>query len=112
MDVKRILITGAGGLLGYSLVNTLKDKFEIFALLRTEPEIRLPGVTYYIIDFNFDGEKISSRAFFIELEEIGVSPALILSMLMLFGILSLFCDLDSSNARVCIIAIRAINNIL
>jgi len=53
MDVKRILITGAGGLLGYSLVNTLKDKFEIFALLRTEPEIRLPGVTYYIIDFNF-----------------------------------------------------------
>ena len=51
MDVKRILITGANGLLGKNLTLALKDKFQIFAVYHTEPQERFFGVTYIIIDF-------------------------------------------------------------
>lgn len=52
MDVKRILITGANGLLGKNLMLALKDRYEIYALLHSEPEERILDVIYLFVDLS------------------------------------------------------------
>ena len=49
-----ILITGANGLLASRLVQTLTEKYEVHALLHKEPQERIAGITYYLINFSGD----------------------------------------------------------
>lgn len=46
-----VIVTGAHGLLGYNLVNLLKDKFDVLALdVMTKKEFCIPGVQYLQAD--------------------------------------------------------------
>ena len=53
MNKKRILITGATGLVGSSLLNDLHEEYDPFALVRTKPTDYYNNVTYF--EFNFEG---------------------------------------------------------
>lgn len=50
-EIKKILITGANGLLGSELLKILHNSYEIHALVRATPEYKVSGVTYYQLDF-------------------------------------------------------------
>lgn len=47
---KRIVITGAGGLVGRHVLRAWREKHELHALVRSLPPDPLPGVTYYAVD--------------------------------------------------------------
>lgn len=49
---KRILITGANGLLGRRLCGHFSDTHDVHALVRVEPSDALPNATYHEIDFS------------------------------------------------------------
>jgi len=54
MREKKILITGANGLLGRHAVKMLTGENEIHALVHKLPQDPIPGVEYYPYDFNSD----------------------------------------------------------
>jgi UDP-glucose 4-epimerase len=55
MTIKEsILITGANGLLASRLLQANNEKFEVHALVHKEPQKRIAGVTYYLINFSTD----------------------------------------------------------
>lgn len=54
MDNKVVLVTGAGGLLGRHLLTVASHEFELHAMVRREPEKRLPSVFYHRIDLAAD----------------------------------------------------------
>jgi UDP-glucose 4-epimerase len=51
MDKKRVLITGAAGLVGTNFNKLLCNEYEIHALVRTKPETCDHNITYYECDF-------------------------------------------------------------
>jgi nucleoside-diphosphate-sugar epimerase len=54
MNSEKIIITGATGLLGDHLTKYLSSKYEVFAVVRSEPKKRIEGVSYIVIDFETD----------------------------------------------------------
>lgn len=55
MPIKdNILVTGANGLLASRLVHALKEKYEVHALVHKEPQKRIAGVTYYLVNLSLD----------------------------------------------------------
>jgi len=54
---KKILITGANGLLGSHAVSALRQHYEIHAIVRTMPQVPIDDVSYDIIDFSGDWEE-------------------------------------------------------
>ncbi len=50
--MKKVLVTGAGGLLGKEVVRLLSDTHEVYALVRQRPADPLPGVRYLEIDLS------------------------------------------------------------
>lgn len=59
MTKNKILITGANGLLGKSATEFFSDRAEVFAIVRSVPEHKLPNVNYIAIDLggNLWGER-------------------------------------------------------
>lgn len=53
-DRKKILITGANGLLGKELIELLSKEHEIHALVRAVPESKIADIKYHQIDFDLD----------------------------------------------------------
>lgn len=54
-NIKSVLVTGANGLLGLSVCKLLvSDKYEVFGLVHREPEVKIPGVKYLLIDLETD----------------------------------------------------------
>ncbi len=51
---KRILVTGANGLLGRSVVASLASTNEVYAMVHTMPSDPLPGIQYLPVDFAAD----------------------------------------------------------
>jgi UDP-glucose 4-epimerase len=51
---KRILVTGANGLLGRSVVASLASTNEVYAMVHTMPSEPLPGIQYLPVDFAAD----------------------------------------------------------
>jgi nucleoside-diphosphate-sugar epimerase len=49
-----VLVTGANGLLGRNLVASLRDNYEVHALVHNMPLKPFPDVKYYAYDFNMD----------------------------------------------------------
>lgn len=53
-DRKCVLVTGANGLLGRSVVSQLASTHEVYALVHTLPKDPLPNIQYFPIDFASD----------------------------------------------------------
>lgn len=54
-NIKSVLVTGANGLLGLSVCKLLvSDKYEVFGLVHREPEVKILGVKYLLIDLETD----------------------------------------------------------
>ncbi len=51
-DRKKILITGAGGLLGRHAVAAMRDHYHVHAVVRTLPDLQIDGVDYHLLNFN------------------------------------------------------------
>ena len=81
---KKVLITGATGFIGKNFINSLRDKFEIYALLLNENEKKIiPQIEYILweIFFNKDeeiitlsGKKVEKIDSVIHLASYGVNP--------------------------------------
>ena len=54
MEKRKLLITGANGLLGQNTLRQLKSDYEIHALVHRKPKVPIEGITYYECDFNTD----------------------------------------------------------
>lgn len=54
MTKNKILITGANGLLGKCATEFFADKAEVYAIVRSIPEHKLPNVNYIVVDLGSD----------------------------------------------------------
>ncbi len=55
MNRRRIVVSGAGGLLGTRVIELLCDNYEVHALIHSEPISRVGSVVYHLIDLS-DGQ--------------------------------------------------------
>lgn len=49
---KRVLITGANGLLGCHALKALRENYDVHALVRALPILPVDGITYHFVDFS------------------------------------------------------------
>ncbi len=52
----KVLITGANGLLGKRVINSLSSSYEVYAVVRSKPDDIIDGVTYLNIDLSSEWE--------------------------------------------------------